>query len=206
MTPPQTEATLAPPAAVEAEQAALRIAHLSKTFPGTRALTDAALEIRAGEVHALIGQNGSGKSTLIKTLAGYHKPDPGAVAELDGEPFAIGHDVPDRLRFVHQDLGLVNELNAMDNLALRGGFISGAGGRIRWREQERETYRLLDRFNVELDIHRPLAEATPVQRTVVAIIAALQGWHGGAGGVVLAQPAAPPPPEEGERAVPLGPA
>jgi ribose transport system ATP-binding protein len=199
MTPPQTAATLAPPAAVEAGQAALRIAHLSKTFPGTRALTDAALEIRAGEVHALIGQNGSGKSTLIKTLAGYHKPDPGAVAELDGEPFAIGHDVPDRLRFVHQDLGLVNELNAMDNLALRGGFISGAGGRIRWREQERETYRLLDRFAVDLDIHRPLAEATPVQRTVVAIIAALQGWHGGRGVLVLDEPTALLPHEEVER-------
>jgi ABC-type sugar transport system ATPase subunit len=177
----------------------LRISGLSKTFPGTRALIDASLEIRPGEVHALIGQNGSGKSTLIKTLAGYHKADPGAAAELAGEPFAIGHDVPDRLRFVHQDLGLVHELNAMDNLALRGGFISGAGGRIRWREQEEETYRLLDRFNVELDIHRPLAEATPVQRTVVAIVAALQGWQGGDGVLVLDEPTALLPQEEVER-------
>jgi ribose transport system ATP-binding protein len=177
----------------------LRIAGLSKTFPGTRALIDASLEIRTGEVHALIGQNGSGKSTLIKTLAGYHRADSGAVAELAGEPFAIGHDVPDGLRFVHQDLGLVLELNAMDNLALRGGFISGAAGRIRWRAQEEETYRLMDRFAVELDIHRPLAEATPVQRTVVAIIAALQGWQGGEGVLVLDEPTALLPHEEVER-------
>src|SRR3954454_328145 len=115
--------------------AALRILNLSKTFPGTRALIDASLEIAPGEVHALIGQNGSGKSTLIKALAGYHRADRGARAELGGEPFVIGNDVPNALRFVHQDLGLVHELNAMDNLALRGGFIRGAGGRIRWRAQ-----------------------------------------------------------------------
>jgi ribose transport system ATP-binding protein len=178
---------------------ALRIEHLSKTFPGTRALIDAALEIRDGEVHALVGQNGSGKSTLIKTLAGYHTPDPGALAELAGEPFALGHTVPDGLRFVHQDLGLVLELNAMDNLALRGGFISGAAGRVRWREQEEETYRVLERFQVDLDIHRPLAEATPVQRTVVAIAGAMQGWHGGSGVLVLDEPTALLPHDEVER-------
>ena len=178
---------------------ALRVEKLSKTFPGTRALVDASLEIRDGEVHALVGQNGSGKSTLIKTLAGYHAPDPGAVAELAGEPFALGHTVPEGIRFVHQDLGLVLELNAMDNLALRGDFIRGFGGRVRWSEQEQETYRILERFDVELDIHRPLAEATPVQRTVVAIAGALQGWHGGGGVLVLDEPTAVLPHDEVER-------
>src|ERR687888_2421973 len=81
----------------------LRIDGLSKSFGATRALIDAALDIRPGEIHALMGQNGSGKSTLIKTLAGYHTPDPGSVAELDGAPFDLGHSVPDGLRFVHQN-------------------------------------------------------------------------------------------------------
>ena len=178
---------------------ALRVERLSKTFPGTRALIDASIELAEGEVHALVGQNGSGKSTLIKTLAGYHSPDPGAVAELAGEPFALGHTVPDGLRFVHQDLGLVLELNAMDNLALRGDFIRGFGGRVRWAEQIEETYRILERFDVELDIHRPLAEATPVQRTVVAIAGALRGWHGGGGVLVLDEPTAVLPHDEVER-------
>src|SRR4051794_4690933 len=178
---------------------ALRVAHLSKTFAGTRALIDASLDIRPGEVHALVGQNGSGKSTLIKTLAGYHGPDPGAIAELAGAPFALGHEVPEGLHFLHQDLGLVLELNTMDNLALRGGFARGAGGRVRWREQEQLTHRVLERFDVDLDIHRPLAQTTPVQRTVVAIAAALQNWHGGTGVLVLDEPTAVLPHEEVER-------
>src|SRR6185503_19971421 len=145
-------------------------------------------DIRPGEVHALVGQNGSGKSTLIKTLAGYHAPDPGATAMLAGEGFDLGHEVPAGLHFVHQDLGLVLELNTMDNLALRGGFARGAVGRVHWREQEHLTHRVLARFDVELDIHRPLAQETPVQRTVVAIAAALQGWQGGARVLVLDEP------------------
>ena len=177
----------------------LQIAGLSKTFGATRALIDASLDIKPGEIHALVGQNGSGKSTLIKTLAGYHTPDSGSVAELDGAPFDLGHTVPDGLRFVHQDLGLVLELNAMDNLALHGGFARGALGRVHWSEQEQETRRVLARFGVDLDIHRPLAAATPVERTVVAIAAALQGWQGGHGVLVLDEPTAVLPHDEVER-------
>jgi ABC-type sugar transport system ATPase subunit len=180
----------------------LRIQHLSKTFPGTRALIDASLDIREGEIHALVGQNGSGKSTLIKVLAGYHDPDPGASAELDGKPFELGHTSDpayERLRFVHQDLGLVLELNTMDNLALRNGFSRGRSGRILWNEQARVTRRLMAQFGVDLDIHLPLALATPVERTVVAIAAALQGWSGGRGVLVLDEPTAVLPHDEVER-------
>jgi ABC-type sugar transport system ATPase subunit len=180
----------------------LRIEGLSKTFGGTRALVEASLEIVPGEVHALVGQNGSGKSTLIKVLAGYHQPDPGAYAELDGKPFALGHaedEASERLRFVHQDLGLVLELNTMDNLALRNGFARGRSGRVLWSEQARKTRRLMARFGIDLDIHLPLAQATPVERTVVAIAGALQGWHGGRGLLVLDEPTAVLPHDEVER-------
>jgi ABC-type sugar transport system ATPase subunit len=186
----------APPAArgsaATAVQPVLRLEGLSKTFGGTRALREVALEIAPGEIHALVGQNGSGKSTLIKTLAGYHHADPGASAWLDGETFDLasaGAARHERLRFVHQDLGLVTELSAVDNLALSRGYARTRLGSIDWSEQARMARELIGRFGVDIDVHRPLKYATPVECTVVAIAAALEGWTGG-GVLVLDEPTA----------------
>ena len=192
---------LAEVASINQAQTILRIQSLSKTFGGTRALIDVDLEVKAGEIHALVGQNGSGKSTLIKSLAGYHHPDPGAQAWFEADEFQLGSqlDGHDRLRFVHQDLGHILELGVIDNLALRGAYVRGRLGRIRWAEQERTTRSLLARFGVELDLYRPLSEATPVERVVVAIVAAIQGWEEGRGLLVLDEPTAVLPPHEVEQ-------
>ncbi|MEU3341530.1 sugar ABC transporter ATP-binding protein [Streptomyces sp. NPDC006668] len=183
----------------ELTRPALRIAGLSKRFGPTRALEGVDLEIAPGEIHALLGPNGSGKSTLIKILAGYHHAEPGAVAELDGETFDLSQATAgrhDRLRFVHQELGLVPELSAVDNLALSHGFARTAVGNIRWREMERRTTALVERFGLDIDVRRPLSLLSPVQRTVVAIAAALQGWEGRSGVLVLDEPTAVLPPGE----------
>ena len=170
---------------------------VSKTFPGTRALIDVDFDIRAGEIHALVGQNGSGKSTLVKTLAGYHHADSGE-ALLDDEAIDLSAAgaAHDRLRFVHQDLGLVLELSASENLALFHGFHRGRFGRVSWNEQSRTTRRVLERFDIDIDIHAPLSAATPVERTIVAIASALQGWEGGRGVLVMDEPTAVLPPRE----------
>ena len=99
----------------------LHIHSLSKTFPGQVALNDVALDIEEGEVHALVGQNGSGKSTLIKILAGFHQPDANFIVTMRGHDFAMGSAVAAHeagIRFVHQDLGLVEAVSNVENLAL----------------------------------------------------------------------------------------
>src|SRR3954447_6815561 len=91
----------------------LTLEGLTKTFQGQRALDDVSLDLRAGEIHCLLGQNGSGKSTLIKILAGYHSPDAGT-ALIDGESLELGSPAEARhhgLRFIHQDLALIDSMS-----------------------------------------------------------------------------------------------
>jgi ABC-type sugar transport system ATPase subunit len=174
------------------EPPVLAVEHLSKTFPGTRALSDVDLTIGTGEVHALIGANGSGKSTLIKILAGYYAGDPGAYAAVNGESIPLNRTADHRhqkLRFVHQDGGVIRGLSVLDNLALAGGYPTRMR-LINWRAHRRMARELLRRFDLHIDLDRPLEAATPVQRVVVAIAAALQNWEGGRALLVLDEPTA----------------
>ncbi|MET0324865.1 MAG: sugar ABC transporter ATP-binding protein [Ilumatobacteraceae bacterium] len=172
----------------------LRIEHLSKTFAGQAALSDVSITIAAGEVHALVGQNGSGKSTLIKVLSGYHQPDDGASAWAGGEPLTLGDGhaaAAAGIRFVHQDLGLVLSLSAVENIALTAGYHTGVGGRIHWRDEVRRTRQSLEVLGLaDIDVKAPVGDLAPSQRTAVAIARALVGWEDGANLLVLDEPTA----------------
>lgn len=183
---------------------ALQIEHLSKTFPGQVALENVSLEVAKGEVHALVGQNGSGKSTLIKILAGYHKADPGpAAAWVEGMALPLG-DGPAAasagIRFVHQDLGLVGSLNAVENIALSAGYETGRGKRIHWRAEEERTNTALSSLGMSsVDIKAPVDSLAPSQRTAIAIARALVRWEDGASLLILDEPTATLPGEDVER-------
>ena len=186
-----------PAARLEPSLEPLCISSLSKTFPGQVALDDVELELRRGEVHALLGQNGCGKSTLIKVLAGYHRPDAGAVVAAGGDRLAFGNpraSIEMGLRFVHQDLGLVGELDAVDNVALTG--YERRGPFIDWKAQRAKAEALVARIGLEVDVRQPLSESTAVERTAVAIARALDDEAGPIRFLVLDEPTAALPPAE----------
>ena len=177
----------------------LRLRNVFKTFPGVQALRGVNLDVGRGTVHALIGHNGSGKSTLVKTLAGVYEPDPGAQAWVDDTPFDLGSAeaaVREGIRFVHQELGIIAELSALDNVGLVLGYERGRYGTIKWRRQAHATAELLGRFGVEIDLAAPMRQASPVARTAVAIVRALAGWRHGRGLLVLDEPTAALPAHE----------
>lgn len=185
-----------------AEPLALDLQGVSKDFSGRRVLSGVDLQVRPGEVHGLVGQNGSGKSTLIKILAGYHQPDEVTVSTASGIAFELGSvsaAAAANLRFVHQDLALVLELNAVDNVALGGGYARRRGGLIDWRAQRSETLDALASFGVTVNPDVPLAKLPTVERTAVAIARSMVGWDHTSGVLVLDEPTAALPASEAER-------
>ena len=119
----------------------LRLTDVVKTFPGVRALDGVQLEVRAGEVHCLLGQNGAGKSTLIKVLAGVHHADEGSISWL-GQPFAPASPqaaMRAGIATIYQELDLVDELSVAENAFLghedrKAGFIRRGRTAHRTRE------------------------------------------------------------------------
>jgi ribose transport system ATP-binding protein len=114
---------------------------LTKRFPGVVALDDVDFELRAGEVHALLGANGAGKSTLIKIVSGYYRPDAGTI-HIDGAPVIIANPHHSRtlgISVIYQELALIRALSVAENIFLgqeivRRGFVDWPTTREKARE------------------------------------------------------------------------
>ncbi|MGO2113261.1 MAG: ATP-binding cassette domain-containing protein, partial [Pseudoclavibacter sp.] len=152
---------------------------VSKQFGANRALDDVGFAVESGEIVALVGHNGSGKSTLVKILAGVYTADAGTVATADD---SVG------LHFIHQDLGLILQLSAVENLWLRPQRERRSLAPFAARADRARARELLARFSVDLDVDAPLAQATPAQRSIVAIARALDGWQHDRNILVLDEP------------------
>jgi ribose transport system ATP-binding protein len=145
-----------------------------KQFPGVRALDGVDLDVRAGEVHCLLGQNGAGKSTLIKTLAGAHQPDEGTI-EFEGRPVTLSSPIA-ALRLgiatIYQELDLVDGLSVAENVYLghersRFGFTSPSSA-------EGAAHELLARLgHPEIRPSAEVGSLAPAAKQVVSMARAL---------------------------------
>jgi ribose transport system ATP-binding protein len=181
----------------------LDVRNMSKTFVGQRALDGVDFDVRPAEVHALVGHNGSGKSTLVKILAGYYTPDAGSPPVRVGDQELPSGD-PDAargagLRFIHQELGLVEQLTVLENLRLGARWQTGRFRRIHWAKERRAAREALDRVGLRAHPDVLVADLGAVQRTQVAVARALQEGAGGARILFFDEPTATLPGSEVER-------
>ncbi|WP_106815067.1 sugar ABC transporter ATP-binding protein [Microbacterium timonense] len=175
----------------------LRVRSLSKTFPGLTALDGVNLTVHSGEIVALVGQNGSGKSTLVKTLAGLYSPDPGSVIELI--PRAGESEQPPRLYFIHQDLGLIPTLSAVENLDLGKPHRLGGLLPTHARRERRHARELIAELGASIEVDEPVQGLSASERAIIAIVRALDGWEGRRHVLVLDEPTAALPSQEAEK-------
>lgn len=155
------------------EQVILEMNHIHKRFPGVYALKDVSLDLRAGEVHALLGENGAGKSTLIKILGGIYDKDEGEI-KVGGQVVNIGSVDDARskgISIVHQELVLVPYLSVLENIflgreSIKGGFLDRASMR-------KETTEAMEQFGLDIDPDAVVADLNIAQQQMVEIVKAV---------------------------------
>ena len=148
---------------------------ISKEFPGVKALDDVSFEIRAGEVHMLVGENGAGKSTLMKILCGAYRADRGEFFNA-GKPVTI-HDAGAARQFgiavIFQDFTLVPYLDIAQNIFLGREFAGRVPGFIDRRRTYAEATRVLDGIGFDIDPREPVHSLGVAQQQMVEIAKAL---------------------------------
>ena len=147
---------------------------LFKAYPGVQALNDVNFDVRAGEVHAVMGQNGAGKSTLIKVLTGAVRPDDG-VMHLSGAAFAPESPAQASSRgvcAVYQETNLVPTLSVAENLFL-GRQPRGWWG-INWRSMRRQAREATGILGLNVDVDSPLESLPLAGQQMVSVARAVR--------------------------------
>ena len=153
--------------------AVLEVEGATKSFPGVKALAGVEFVLRAGEIHALLGENGAGKSTLIKILTGIHAPDAGEV-RVFGAPVHFANAraaIEAGISAVHQERNLIPRMSVAENIMLedlpqRLGFVDYA-------EVNRQALTWLERLGLEVDPERAVRTLSVAQMQLVEIAKAL---------------------------------
>jgi ABC-type sugar transport system ATPase subunit len=146
---------------------------ICKSFPGVAALQNVTLNIKKGEVHALMGENGAGKSTLIKILTGIYKKDSGEIF-FNGTKF----EPKDALEVQHvgistiyQEICLIPQLSVAENIFI--GREIKKNKIINWKETREKSKELLTKLGINIDVERPLNKYGTAIQQMVAIVRAI---------------------------------
>ncbi|MGI6176026.1 MAG: sugar ABC transporter ATP-binding protein [Christensenellales bacterium] len=149
----------------------LRVENITKLFPGVRALDDVSMEVKRGEIHALLGENGAGKSTLIKILTGVYKQDSGNIY-LEGKKVHIDNPIQSRelgIGTVFQENSLLPHLSVAENIFLTSE-IRNKLGFINWRKTYQQCRKWINDLGVDLDPRARVRDLSVAQQQVVEIV------------------------------------
>lgn len=153
----------------------LSIKHISKFFPGVKALQDVSFDVEEAEIHALIGENGAGKSTLIKVLSGIYQPEDGGTIIMNGNKLENINpllSLSEGIVVIYQDFSLFPNLTVMENISL-GLFVATGQKLVNWKIMEEKAKNALDQLGVNINIHAKLSELSVAKQQLVAIARAL---------------------------------
>jgi inositol transport system ATP-binding protein len=163
-----------PPAAAAGSAPLLEIEGIRKTFPGVVALDSVRFALRAGTVHALMGENGAGKSTLMKIIAGIYTPDEGEI-RIKGRPLKL-HGPLDALNngiaMIHQELNLMPFMTVAENVWIRREPKNRIG-LVDHTELRRRTQALFDRLAIDIDPEVEVRRLSIASRQMVEIAKAV---------------------------------
>ena len=134
----------------------LEMRNITKIFPGVKALDNVQFNLRAGEIHALVGENGAGKSTFIKTLTGVHQPDGGEII-LDGKKVVMSDPIVAQkygVAAIYQHAASYPDLSVAENIFIGHEFKRGPF--INWARANREAKKLLDAVGADFSPTTPV--------------------------------------------------
>ena len=166
----------------------LRAINISKSYDGVDALKSATFELRAGEVHALVGENGAGKTTLIKIISGAVVADDGRL-ELDGGPIvdnSPGLAKSLGITAIYQEPALFRELTVAENIAL-GLEREGLWRRVDWKQRRERAAKLLAQVGARIDVDAEAGELTMPEQQLVEIASSIGA---SSRGVIMNKPTA----------------
>ena len=156
-----------------ADKYILEMHHITKKFPGVKALDDVSLYVRPGTVHSLMGENGAGKSTLMKCLFGIYSLDEGEII-LDGK--RINFESPaealaNHVSMVHQELNQVLDRSVMENLWL--GRFPMKGCFVDTNKMYEDTKKIFDELGIDVDPRVKAGSLSVPQRQMIEIAKAV---------------------------------